>query len=115
MCAGFHAKHITNEVIKNSIAGYQKGFADVRGTLFFDIKEIIEQHTPKVVFLENVKNLISHDKGNTFKIIIDVLENQLGYKVFYKILNSATHANIPQNRERIFIIAFNPKTVPNYL
>ena len=124
---------ITNEVIKNqipknfdilcagfpcqpfSIAGYQKGFADIRGTLFFDIKEIIEKHTPKVVFLENVKNLISHDKGNTFKIIIDVLENQLGYKVFYKILNSATHANIPQNRERIFIIAFNPITVPNYL
>ncbi len=107
LCAGFPCQAF-------SIAGYQKGFADTRGTLFFDIEQIIEKHKPKVVFLENVKNLISHDNGNTFKTIIETLEIKLGYKVFYKVLNSATHANVPQNRERIFIVAFDPKQVKNY-
>jgi len=107
LCAGFPCQAF-------SIAGYQKGFADTRGTLFFDIEQIIEKHKPKVVFLENVKNLISHDNGNTFKTIIETLEIKLGYKVFHKVLNSATHANVPQNRERIFIIAFDPKQVKNY-
>jgi DNA (cytosine-5)-methyltransferase 1 len=61
-----------------------------------------------------VKNLVSHDNGNTFKTIISVLEDKLGYKVFTKILNSMTHANIPQNRERIFIVAFDPNQVKKY-
>lgn len=90
-----------------SIAGYRKGFSDMRGTLFFDIEQIIVKHRPKAVFLENVKNLVSHDKGKTFKVICEILEKKLGYKVFYKILNSMTHADIPQNRERIFIAAFD--------
>ncbi len=107
LCAGFPCQAF-------SIAGYQKGFADIRGTLFFDIEQIVEKHKPKVVFLENVKNLISHNNGNTFKTIVDILETKLKYKVFYKVLNSATHANIPQNRERIFIVAFDPKQVKNY-
>lgn len=107
LCAGFPCQAF-------SIAGYQKGFHDTRGTLFFDLEKIIETKRPKVVFLENVKNLVSHDKGNTFKIIIEILEKKLGYKVFTKILNSATHANIPQNRERIFIVAFDEKQVKNY-
>jgi DNA (cytosine-5)-methyltransferase 1 len=107
LCAGFPCQAF-------SIAGNQKGFADTRGTLFFDIEQIVTKHKPKVVFLENVKNLISHDKGNTFKTIIDTLEQKLGYKVFTKVLNSMTHANIPQNRERIFIIAFDPNQVKNY-
>jgi len=107
LCAGFPCQAF-------SIAGYQKGFEDKRGNLFFDIEEIVEKNRPKVVFLENVKNLVSHDKGNTFKIILDILENKLGYKVFHKVLNSMTHANIPQNRERIFIVAFDPKQVENY-
>jgi DNA (cytosine-5)-methyltransferase 1 len=107
LCAGFPCQAF-------SIAGYRKGFADTRGTLFFDIEQIVEKHKPKVVFLENVKNLFSHDNGNTFKIIIETLEIKLGYKVFYKILNSATYANVPQNRERIFIIAFDPKQVKRY-
>jgi DNA (cytosine-5)-methyltransferase 1 len=107
LCAGFPCQAF-------SIAGYRKGFADTRGTLFFDIEQIIEKHKPKVVFLENVKNLVSHDGGNTFKIIIETLKSKLGYEVFYRILNSATHANIPQNRERIFIVAFDPMEVPNY-
>ncbi|KQO21015.1 hypothetical protein ASF10_14700 [Flavobacterium sp. Leaf82] len=107
LCAGFPCQAF-------SIAGNQKGFADTRGTLFFDIEQIVLKHKPKVVFLENVKNLVSHDKGNTFKTIIDVLEQKLGYKVFTKILNSMTHANVPQNRERIFIVAFDPHQVKNF-
>src|SRR5690606_21828695 len=107
LCAGFPCQAF-------SIAGHQKGFSDTRGTLFFDIEQIVEKHRPKVVFLENVKNLVSHDKGKTFKVIIEILEKKLGYKVSYDILNSMTHANIPQNRERIFIVAFDPKQVKNY-
>tara|TARA_R110002167_G_scaffold351737_1_gene564352 strand:+ start:218 stop:1441 length:1224 start_codon:yes stop_codon:yes gene_type:complete len=107
LCAGFPCQAF-------SIAGHRKGFADTRGTLFFDIEQIVEKHKPKVVFLENVKNLVSHDKGNTFKTIITILEKKLGYKVFSKVLNSMTHANIPQNRERIFIVAFDPNQVNNY-
>lgn len=100
LCAGFPCQAF-------SIAGLRKGFADTRGTLFFDIEEIVDKHRPKVIFLENVKNLISHDNGKTFKVIQQVLEEKLGYKVHYKVLNSMTHAGIPQNRERIFIVAFN--------
>lgn len=107
LCAGFPCQAF-------SIAGYQKGFSDTRGTLFFDIEQIVEKHKPKVVFLENVKNLVSHDKGKTFKIILEILEEKLGYKVFHKVLNSMTHANVPQNRERIFIVAFDPNQVENY-
>lgn len=107
LCAGFPCQAF-------SIAGYQKGFADSRGTLFFDLEQIIEKHRPKAVFLENVKNLVSHDKGNTFKIIREILSEKLGYKIYYKVLNSMTHANIPQNRERIFIVGFDPKQIPNY-
>ncbi|HBR11001.1 MAG TPA: DNA (cytosine-5-)-methyltransferase [Chryseobacterium sp.] len=107
LCAGFPCQAF-------SIAGYQKGFEDKRGNLFFDIEKIAKEHRPKVLFLENVKNLVSHDNGNTFKTIVEILENKLGYKVFHKVLNSMTHANIPQNRERIFIIAFDPKQVENY-
>ncbi|MEG2308074.1 DNA cytosine methyltransferase [Chryseobacterium sp.] len=106
LCAGFPCQAF-------SIAGYQKGFADTRGTLFFDIEQIVEKHKPKVVFLENVKNLVSHDNGNTFKTIIETLEQKLGYKTFAKVLNSATHANVPQNRERIFIVALDPNQVKN--
>lgn len=100
LCAGFPCQAF-------SVAGYQKGFSDSRGTLFFDIEQIIEKHRPKVVFLENVKNLVSHDKGNTFKVILDILKNKLNYQVFYQVMNTAEYANIPQNRERIFIVAFD--------
>jgi DNA (cytosine-5)-methyltransferase 1 len=107
LCAGFPCQAF-------SIAGYRKGFHDTRGTLFFDLEKIIETKRPKVVFLENVKNLVSHDKGNTFKIILEILEQKLGYKTYTKILNTATHANVPQNRERIFIVAFDKKQVENH-
>ncbi len=107
LCAGFPCQPF-------SIAGSQKGFSDTRGTLFFDIEQIVEKHRPKVVYLENVKNFVSHDKGKTFKVITEILEKKLGYKIFHKVLNSMTHANIPQNRERIFIVAFDPNQVENY-
>ena len=87
-----------------SMAGLKKGFEDTRGTLFFDIMRIVECHKPRVVFLENVRNLASHDKGNTLKIIISTLEN-LGYKVNYRLYN-AKDFGVPQNRVRIYIIAF---------
>lgn len=107
LCAGFPCQAF-------SIAGNRKGFSDTRGTLFFDIEQIVSKHRPKVVFLENVKNLFTHDKGKTFKVILEILEKKLGYKVFFDVLNSMTHANIPQNRERIFIVAFDPNQVKNY-
>jgi len=90
-----------------SIAGYRKGFRDEknRGNLFFRIAEILEVRKPPVILLENVKNLKGHDKGKTFKIIQKTLED-LGYTIKTDILNSMTHGNIPQNRERIFIVGF---------
>jgi len=90
-----------------SIAGYRKGFRDEsgRGNLFFRIAEILEERKPIAFLLENVKNLKGHDGGKTFKVIKETLE-KLGYNVREKILNSMTHGNIPQNRERIFIIGF---------
>jgi len=86
-----------------SICGKRQGFQDTRGTLFFHICRIIEKKKPSVVFLENVKHLLHHDQGRTLDIIIYSLE-QLGYLVDYKILNSKDF-NLPQNRERIIIIA----------
>ena len=107
LCAGFPCQAF-------SIAGNRKGFADTRGTLFFDVEDIISKHRPRAVFLENVKNMVTHDNGKTFETIIEVLEKKLKYKVYHKVLNSMTHANIPQNRERIFIVAFDPKQVKNF-
>lgn len=91
-----------------SIAGQRKGFSDEkgRGTLFFELARIIKIKQPDIIFLENVKNLVSHDNGNTFRTIISELEN-IGYKnIQYKVLNAMEYGNIPQNRERIYIIAF---------
>ena len=74
LCAGFLCQAF-------SIAGKRGGFDDMRGTLFFDVAEIIKNHQPKAVFLENVKGLISHDKGRTLKTILNVLKDDLGYSV----------------------------------
>ena len=87
-----------------SHAGLKRGFEDTRGTLFFNIAQIIEAHRPKAVFLENVKGLLTHDKGRTFAEILRVLEEELGYTVFYK-LHNARDFGVPQNRSRIYIIA----------
>lgn len=91
-----------------SIAGYRKGFKDPRGTLFFEMLRMIQTKQPKVVFMENVKNLVTHDNGNTFKVIKEALE-QNGYYVKYKVLNAKDYGNLPQNRERIYIVAFKNK------
>ena len=88
-----------------SIAGKQKGFKDKRANVFYDILRIIKHKKPKCIFLENVKNITTHDKGNTFNIIKQHLEN-LGYILYYKVLNSCEYGNIPHNRERIYIIGF---------
>ena len=87
-----------------SICGLQKGFADnTRGTLFFDIARIIKEKQPQAFVLENVKNLASHDNGKTLKTILEVLRDELGYHVDYKLLN-ALDFGLPQKRERIIII-----------
>ena len=91
-----------------SIAGYQKGFKDDRGNLFFDVLRVIKAKRPRIVFLENVKNLVSHDKGKTFRIIKKSLES-LEYKVWYQICNTSEYGNVPQNRERVYIVCFREK------
>lgn len=106
LCAGFPCQAF-------SIAGYRKGFEDTRGTLFFDVAEIIKRKRPKAVFLENVKNLYTHDNGKTFAVIKATLE-ELGYVVYHKVMNSMEYANVPQNRERIFIDCFDPNQVKNH-
>lgn len=106
LCAGFPCQAF-------SIAGYRKGFEDTRGTLFFDVASIIKTKRPKAFILENVKNLVTHDSGRTFEVIYNTLA-ELGYKVFAKVMNSMEYANIPQNRERIIIVGFDPKQVKDY-
>jgi DNA (cytosine-5)-methyltransferase 1 len=91
-----------------SVAGYQKGFKDPRGNVFWEIVRLVDYHQPNVVFLENVKNLGSHDGGKTLRIIREAL-SQHGYHVTAKVLNSSKHGGVPQNRERIYIVAFKKK------
>lgn len=87
-----------------SIMGYRRGFKDPRGNLFFEISRFIDIKRPRVVFLENVRNLMEHDNGKTFLVIYNTLA-QFGYSVKYKVIN-AIDVNIPQNRARIFVVAF---------
>ncbi len=96
-----------------SVAGNRKGFDDEkgRGILFFELIRIIKEKQPSIVFLENVKNLVGHDNGNTFSIILDELEKQK-YYIKYSVLNAMEYGNTPQNRERIYIVAF--KDVETY-
>jgi DNA (cytosine-5)-methyltransferase 1 len=96
LCAGFPCQPF-------SISGKMKGFEDTRGTLIYHVFEIIEKHQPKVVFLENVKHLVYHDKKRTLATIVQHLE-EMGYIVSKKVLN-ASDFGVPQNRERIIIIA----------
>ena len=85
-----------------SIAGKRRGFDDTRGTLFFEIARILREKKPRLCLLENVKGLLSHDNGNTFKTIISTLD-ELGYDIQWQVLNSKNFG-VPQNRERVFII-----------
>lgn len=94
-----------------SIAGYRHGFKDPkgRGNLFFDIARIIEEKQPLGFLLENVKNLKGHDGGNTFKVISETLD-LLGYDIEAQVLNSMEYGNVPQNRERIYIVGFKKES-----
>ncbi len=88
-----------------SIAGYKQGFNDERGAIFFELVRIVKQLSPRVVFLENVKNLKSHNEGKTLQYIIQTLE-ELGYLVTYRVLNTCEYSDLPQNRERVYMVAF---------
>lgn len=96
-----------------SVAGYRKGFEDERGDLFFETLRIIIKKKPQVVFLENVKNMVTHDHGNTFKVIREALEMN-GYYLKWAVLNAKDYGNIPQNRERIYIVGFRSKEAFNH-
>lgn len=97
-----------------SVAGYRQGFKDEkgRGNLFFDVARIIEAKKPVGFLLENVKNLKTHDKGNTFKVIEKTLTD-LGYHIKTQVLNSMDYGNVPQNRERIYIVGFKDEKIAN--
>ena len=96
ICGGFPCQAF-------SIAGNRRGFEDTRGTLFFEVARFASILKPKYLFLENVKGLLNHDNGNTFEVIISTLD-ELGYDVEWQVLNSKDFG-VPQNRERVFIIA----------
>lgn len=97
LCAGFPCQAF-------SISGKQRGFEDSRGTLFFDVARIVKAKKPKVVFMENVKNFATHDKGKTLSVVKSTMI-ELGYTFNYKVLN-ATDYGIPQKRERIYMVCF---------
>jgi len=101
LCGGFPCQPF-------SIAGEKKGFDDKRSNVFWKIVEILEKHNPEIIILENVKNLKSHDKGNTYKIIEKKLQ-EIGYHIKTAILDTNKITNIPQHRERIYIIGFRDK------
>jgi DNA (cytosine-5)-methyltransferase 1 len=103
LCAGFPCQAF-------SIAGKRGGFDDTRGTLFFDVAEIIKKHKPNAIFLENVKGLRSHDKGQTLATILNVLRNDLGYFVPEPQIINAKEFGVPQNRERVYIVGFSKAT-----
>ncbi len=97
LCGGFPCQAF-------SVSGKQKGFNDARGTLFFDIARIAKEKKPKVLFLENVKNLEKHDGGNTLKTVLRILD-EIGYNVFYKVLNASDYG-VPTARKRIYFVCF---------
>jgi DNA (cytosine-5)-methyltransferase 1 len=95
-------------VSKKNALGLAHGFrCKAQGTLFFHVARIIEHHRPRAFVLENVKNLVNHDGGQTFKIIQETLKKELGYDVHWKVINAKSF--VPQNRERIFIVGFREK------
>lgn len=108
LCAGFPCQPFSIAgVSKKKSLGRETGFKDkTQGTLFFDVADIISRHRPKAFFLENVKNLCSHDKGNTFKVICETLE-ELDYSIHFRVMDGK--AFVPQHRERILIVGFDRK------
>jgi len=112
LCGGFPCQPFSLAgVSKKNSLGRKHGFEDVKqGNLFFEIQRLIAHHQPAAFVLENVKNLRSHDKGNTFKVIHDTLTKKLGYQVYYKVIDAI--GLVPQHRERIFLVGF--KTPRNF-
>jgi DNA (cytosine-5)-methyltransferase 1 len=103
LCAGFPCQPFSQ-------AGFKKGFADIRGTLFFDIAEIIRIKQPNAFFLENVRGLYSHDEGRTFETIKRTLTEELGYSFHHAIVKASEHG-LPQHRPRLFMVGFkDPQT-----
>lgn len=111
LCAGFPCQPFSLAgVSKKNSLGKKHGFEDeTQGTLFFEIKEILRIKRPRAFMLENVKNLLSHDKGKTFEVIRYSLEDQLGYTVAWKVVDGVKW--VPQHRERLFIIGFDPAQI----
>lgn len=106
LCAGFPCQPFSIAgVSKKQSLGRETGFKDkTQGTLFFDVADILNRYRPKAFYLENVKNLVSHDKGNTFKVIESTLK-ELNYSIHYKVMDGKSY--VPQHRERIMIVGFN--------
>lgn len=104
ICGGFPCQPFSQ-------AGFKKGFQDNRGSLFFHIADIIRKKKPKAFFLENVRHLFKHDEGKTFAAIKKVIEEDLGYSFYYKIVKG-TDFNIPQHRPRLFMVGFRNKKIP---
>ena len=104
LCGGFPCQPFSN-------AGFKKGFGDARGTLFFDVAKIINEKKPKAVFLENVRGLFNHDEGKTFEVIKKVMEKDLGYKFYYKIVKAENYG-VPQRRPRLFMIGIKNEIKP---
>ncbi|MFC4666479.1 DNA cytosine methyltransferase [Falsiporphyromonas endometrii] len=102
LCAGFPCQAF-------SIAGKRRGFEETRGTLFFDVAEILKRKRPKAFFLENVKGLLNHDKGRTIEVILNTLRDDLGYYVPNPKIINAKDFGVPQHRERVFIVGFDPE------
>ena len=93
-----------------SQAGLKKGFTEMRGTLFFDIARILKEKQPKAFFIENVRGLLNHDNGKTFATIKRIIEEELGYSFFYKIIY-ASDFGVPQHRPRLFMVGFKDKNI----
>ena len=108
LCGGFPCQPFSLAgVSKKNSLGRKHGFEDVKqGNLFFSIADILEYHQPPAFVLENVKHLVRHDQGCTFKIIHDTLTDALGYQVYWKIINA--QSVVPQHRQRIFLVGFKP-------
>ncbi|MFA5187950.1 MAG: DNA cytosine methyltransferase [Patescibacteria group bacterium] len=104
ICGGFPCQPFSQ-------AGFKRGFEDNRGSLFFHIAELIRNKKPKAFFLENVRHLFKHDDGKTFSAIKNVIEKDLGYSFYYKIVKG-TDFNVPQHRPRLFMVGFRNKKIP---
>lgn len=103
LCAGFPCQPFSQ-------AGFKRGFNEARGTLFFNIANIIKEKKPEAFFLENVRHLLRHDNGRTFETIKKIIEKDLGYSFFYKIVKASDYG-LPQHRPRLFMVGFRDKSI----